>query len=1580
MTSKRSMQSESSVSTRGSDVRRCIRAVLAWIVRGSIEPRGSAGSPCFADVFGLRLLHFGAGLLAAVLLVAHEAAACSLQFTSPARGSTVHTANVSVTGTGSGTANPGDQGTVTATLNGVVIFQRSGTFTTLLNFFGSGAASVTLRPGANYFQVSGSAGGCSASDSMVVYHASKAQDDQTRKNGGDRNTCNGTNPVNSGTGNKFQVEVDYQGGGAFPLRLARYFNSAFSSQGRAGSQWRTSYDRSIRLGGSEAAVERPDGQRWRFTGSGTGVWAPAQPDTRATLERLANGGWRLVLEDSSTETYDGQGRLTVWSEAGGLTQTLTYDAAGQVSEVTHSSGRSLRFTYDSRGRLAQMTDPAGQVATYTYGAFDNLLTVTYPGNAVRRYHYETSTHPTALTGITDENGVRHATFGFDAQGRASQSGHAGGVGRVQITYNTDGSTTLLDALGAQRQETFVTIQDVVRRDTVAQGGATARLSHDANGNVVSYRDFNGHLSCYSHDSARNLETRRVQGLTGTNCPGTPVAGVTRTISTEWHASWRLPRRIAEPLRLSTYAFHGDAGASCAPAGASTALVCRRTEQATTDADGSLGFAATLSGAPRVWAYTYNARGQVLSVDGPRTDVADTTTYAYHTATTADFRAGDLQSITNALGHVTRFTRYDAHGRVRSLIDPNGVASEFAYDARGRLATRSVGGQTTRFDHDPNGQLRRITLPDGSYVHYTYDSARRPVEIADNLGNRRVLTRDDAGNVTREVALNADGSIARQQTRVFDTLGRLLQDLGAAGQSTVFGHDAQGNPTAVQDPRHSATNPIVTALAWDALGRLSRITAPHPPGGHTQFGHDGRDQLTRVVAPNNATTTYTVDGLGNLTREVSPDRGTTHHTFDAAGNARTRTDARGISASYTYDALDRLTGITYPGAGENVSFTWDSAAGSPACTNGLGRLCQVSDAGGSTRYAYDARGNLTQTVRTELGVVYTTGYSYDAADRLATLSTPTGHSFSVERDALGRVQRIAGTVAGVPTVFVQQVAYSAEGQVRSLSLGNGLVQTTGFDADGRATSGATSGTGAPGTGAYRSAEDDIPLPPWALALLGGALLLALLRRGAQRQPQRAQRLLVWLVLGTSSLSWTLAPGTAYAFDTQRQYDAAGNLISRTHPGGTTTFAYDKLNRLASEAGPARTQSFTWDANGNRLADGAGSYTVAPNSNRYATIRGASATYDAAGNLTTLATGTPPTTKTFTYNQAGRLREVRQGATLLATYAYNAFAQRTRKTLTAAGAQALGLPAAALTIVYHYDLAGNLLAETTGTGVPIRTYVWREGTTGALASQSLATQPLASPIAQIEHANNVHFGGSNGTAAEFVLYFVVDALATPREAKNQAGQAVWRWASDAFGSTLPNEDPDGDGRRTIVNLRFPGQYFDAEAGLHYNWHRTYDAASGRYLESDPIGLEGGINSYLYANAAPTMYADPNGLTPVGMAIRVGMRAIGGRAAADAIGAGARSLLGPTVGGVAACVLAGVCSVSDSASDDAGARVGAGAAAGSSNPNCLPDSDFCKKRLNYCISFCQYELDFPGRRDNTGPFRACIRRCMNAVDCDY
>jgi YD repeat-containing protein len=352
----------------------------------------------------------------------------------------------------------------------------------------------------------------------------------------------------------------------------------------------------------------------------------------------------------------------------------------------------------------------------------------------------------------------------------------------------------------------------------------------------------------------------------------------------------------------------------------------------------------------------------------------------------------------------------------------------------------------------------------------------------------------------------------------------------------------------------------------------------------------------VIAPNGATTSYTVDGLGNVTQEVSPDRGTINYTQDAAGNVITRTDARGITATMAYDALNRITSITYPTAGENVTLTYDRISPTDAsCTNGVGRLCRVVDAGGTTSHAFDPRGNLTRMTRLELGQTYTTQYTYTGADRIATVTTPTGKTFTMGRDALGRVTSISGTIAGAATNFVQNVSYTAEGKVTGETFGDNVRETTTWDTDGReqATSFST------------DTQTNIPLPIWAWAALGALLLGSIVY--AARHPQRAQRIGLWLLLWLISASLTILPMPAHAVDTSRSYDAANNLIGRTNAGGSFTYTYDELLRLKSEAGPPKTQTFQYDPNGNRTSDGAGSYGVLTNSNRYATIRGTSATY-------------------------------------------------------------------------------------------------------------------------------------------------------------------------------------------------------------------------------------------------------------------------------------------------------------------------------------------------------------------------------------
>ena len=248
----------------------------------------------------------------------------------------------------------------------------------------------------------------------------------------------------------------------------------------------------------------------------------------------------------------------------------------------------------------------------------------------------------------------------------------------------------------------------------------------------------------------------------------------------------------------------------------------------------------------------------------------------------------------------------------------------------------------------------------------------------------------------------------------------------------------------------------------------------------------------------------------------------------------------------------------------------------------------------------------------------------------------------------------------------------------------------------------------------------------------------------------------------------------------------------------------------------TYGFTYDANGNRTVGDDGStitdLTYQPFSNRLAAIDGVALQHDTAGNRTADLGGT----RTFSYNDAGRLSEVFSSGVSIASYAHNALGQRTTKTIGAG------------TTVYLYDLFGHLIAEHDQNGGHIRDYVWLDDT----------------PIAQIDQG-------------EVFSYLHFDHLGTPRLATNDNQTIVWRWDSDAFGTTAANEDPDGDIVATTINLRFPGQYYDQETGLHYNYFRTYDPSTGRYLESDPIGLQGGLNTYGYAAGNPLLYIDPYGL---------------------------------------------------------------------------------------------------------------------------
>jgi RHS repeat-associated protein len=318
-------------------------------------------------------------------------------------------------------------------------------------------------------------------------------------------------------------------------------------------------------------------------------------------------------------------------------------------------------------------------------------------------------------------------------------------------------------------------------------------------------------------------------------------------------------------------------------------------------------------------------------------------------------------------------------------------------------------------------------------------------------------------------------------------------------------------------------------------------------------------------------------------------------------------------------------------------------------------------------------------------------------------------------------------------------------------------------------------------------------------------------------------------------WTWGNGTAMSrtFDTDGKVTAIASAGNKTYdyddgfritgitdtitPADSYTYGYDNLDRLSSAVKTGTTRGWTYDANGNRSSETGASpstYTISSTNNRVSSISGAVArtyTYDAAGNALTYSN------ITATYNNRGRMKTFKKGQT--ATFTYNALGELVKRTGGTPG-----------TVHYVYDEAGHLLGEYNSTGALVQETIW-------LGDAPVATLRPGTPVG--------------------IFYVHTDHLNTPRRVTRPSDNgARWTWESDPFGTALPNENPQSLGTFKY-NLRLPGQMYDAHTGLNYNYFRDYDAVTGRYVQSDPIGLAGGLNTYLYASGNPLRWIDPLGL---------------------------------------------------------------------------------------------------------------------------
>ncbi|GLQ96839.1 type IV secretion protein Rhs [Dyella mobilis] len=1190
------------------------------------------------------------------------------------------------------------------------------------------------------------------------------------------------NPVNIANGNKYQEESDYEGFGAFPLTFNRYYNSEGSGSGDAGVRWTHTFSRMVVMQtAAEVKLFRDDGEIRYFQQCGT-QWCATADETGALSETVDGSGnitgWIYVDENVVTEYYDAAGRFLSEINGAGFSHALTYDHSGRLGAVADSFGRTLTFSYNTSNQLQGLTEPDGAAISYAYDAAGNLSSVTYPGGNSRTYFYNEPANVASgaganlLTGVQDEAGSRYATYQYDGQSRAIDGEHAVGAGRIQITYNPDGSATVLDGLGSTRTYKFQTTLNVNHIASV-EGlpcqacGLFSTYTYNASGDLSSTVDFNGNATTHLIDAA-HLEEQRIdasgnaaQRTTSLSWNGALRVPLTRTVqdangnlvsNTQWvyNANGQtLARCAVDPSNSAA------SGYSCSATGTVPAGVRRTTDTYCTAVD-------TVQ-CPLV--------GLLLTTTGPRTDLTQTTAYSYYMASSAVncgtpgaacYQPGDLHTVTDALGHVTTIASYDADGRITRLTDANGINTDLTYYPRGWLKTRTVGGAQTSFTYTAYGAVQTLTDPDGVTTTYGYDAAHRLTKITDALGNTITYTLDAAGDKTGESVYDASGTLHKSLTRTFNTLGQLTSVVDGLNH-TVFNatastsYDANGNLVQSSDALG-----IQRQLGYDALNRLVQTldnyngTDTATQNTKTAYQYDSLDRLTQVTDPSSLNTTYSYDGLSDATGQQSPDTGTTSRTFDAAGNVLTRTDAKGIVATNTYDALDRLTSTSYPDSTQTITYTYDEANSVTGCSssNPVGRLTRIIENTVTTAYCFDAWGRVIQKQIITGATTHTVGYSYTAAGRLSGLVSPDGSLVSYARDGDGRIQSLSTTPPnGTATTVVSGVTYQPFGPVSGYTLGNGQAITRTVDANYRLT--------------------DLTSPAFSLHV---------------------------------------------ARDAMGDITAIGN-ASGANPA-TETYSYDPLYRLTAvtEANGSVLESVTYNQTGDRLSKtgsglDTGAYGYTPNTHQLVTIGNSTLTVDANGNTTAMTQA--GSAYGFGYNDRNRMAVAQLGGSTLANYTYDALGQRIQKV------------ANGQTESYVYNEAGQLLAEY---GATNRDYLWMDGI----------------PVANIDTAN----GSST------ITYVTADQLGTPRAIADASGNTVWQLPYQ--GNPWAEQQPTSNGY--TYNLRFPGQYFDSETGLSYNVNRDYDSSTGRYIESDPTGLVGGINSYAAVSSSPLNRIDPDGLRDI------------------------------------------------------------------------------------------------------------------------
>ena len=701
-------------------------------------------------------------------------------------------------------------------------------------------------------------------------------------------TTANTDPIDTSSGSKIEEVTDFAEPGEMGLTFVRYYNSRYTCSGSAAcaasiGAWTTNLD--FRLyatctqpanttntmkaitpdqlpGGGmptpcdPATYSRPDGSALTFPstsafygtpGATVNLPGPFDGAGTATLTNNGNGTYTVHDEDARDLTFDAQGNLLSIKDASGIGWMLTRPDANTVV-VTHTDGQSFALqrsnSSDTYGTAKQInvTDPAGNVYVYqsTTGAIDAALdpvsqigvidSVTLPGSpsTVVGYQYFPDVPASATYAQlkeVDYNGVAHDVTTYDSAGRANMTSLADGNEKTSVVYGSNGTgptATVTNPLGHVSVYQYDSNQLLVSvtGDASTHCAATfAQNAYDANGNLLSSKDNNGNVTAYAYNAAGLLQQKiEAQG-----------SAVQRTTDVVWDTTAGTDR----PLSVTIEGYAKTAYTYDAHNRLASVTVTNLSDNGTANQALTTTYTYALYG---------NGMVQTRTVVHPSPNGSNTDVYTYDAQ-------GHLTSVANGLGQTTTYGNYNALGEPGKIVGPNGDETDYTYDARGRVQSKTThpngGTATWAYGYDGFGLLASQTEPDGVVTQWNRDADMRVATITHTEKDgtsTETIGYDANGDVTSQVI--ARGSVtALSESMHYDELGRLLEKDGANGQKQTYQYDLDGNVLSV-------TNALghTVAYQYDALNRVQKVT---------ESGGASLGVPTLSVPASNANGSYTV---------------------------------------------------------------------------------------------------------------------------------------------------------------------------------------------------------------------------------------------------------------------------------------------------------------------------------------------------------------------------------------------------------------------------------------------------------------------------------------------------------------------------------------------------------------------------------------------------------------------------------------------------------------------------------------------------------------------------------------------------